>query len=126
MTKVKERIHLSSYVNETSDLCSWHINGTHYLEAWGDARTYDGTLTLAQPLIEPLHGAKSSVDVLKILAGRADASNESLVRESYKLVTGKVFEDDTAWRQALHDGFAADTGVSPLCDPRLEDLPSPN
>ena len=35
--------------------CHWHLPETHYLEAWSDTRTYDGTASIVQPLIEPLY-----------------------------------------------------------------------
>ncbi|MDQ5845749.1 MAG: TAT-variant-translocated molybdopterin oxidoreductase, partial [Acidobacteriota bacterium] len=53
--KTKLRVHLSLYRDETSELCHWHIPETHYLEAWSDTRAYDGTVSIVQPLIEPLY-----------------------------------------------------------------------
>ena len=47
---VATTIHLSDYVDETSSLCTWHVNRAHYLEAWGDARAEDGTISVGQPL----------------------------------------------------------------------------
>ena len=55
MFKPKLRVHLSQYKDETSDYCHWHIPESHYLEAWSDTRSYDGTVTIVQPLIEPLY-----------------------------------------------------------------------
>ena len=42
MSKVKLRIHLGLYADETSELCQWHIPEAHFLETWSDARTFDG------------------------------------------------------------------------------------
>ena len=36
----------------------WHINSAHYLESWSDARAYDGTISIVQPMIDPLYGGK--------------------------------------------------------------------
>jgi molybdopterin-containing oxidoreductase family iron-sulfur binding subunit len=52
LARVPLCVHLGLYVNETSALCHWHIPETHYLEAWGEARAYDGTVSLMQPLID--------------------------------------------------------------------------
>jgi len=30
---------------------------THFLETWGDARAFDGTVSIQQPLIQPLYAA---------------------------------------------------------------------
>ena len=57
--KVPLRVHLGLYQNETAELCQWHINQVHELEAWGDARAYDGTVSIIQPLIAPLYAGKS-------------------------------------------------------------------
>ncbi|MGH7429762.1 MAG: TAT-variant-translocated molybdopterin oxidoreductase, partial [Candidatus Methylomirabilaceae bacterium] len=55
LSKVRVRVHLSLYDDETSARCDWHVPETHYLESWGDARAYDGTVTIVQPLIAPLY-----------------------------------------------------------------------
>ncbi len=62
-------IHLSLYDDETSQRCSWHLPASHTLESWGDGAAWDGTLTLRQPLIEPLYGGRSAIEVLAIAAG---------------------------------------------------------
>src|SRR5216117_3088452 len=59
LSKVKLRAHLSLYNNETSEICHWHIPAAHYLESWGDTRSYDGTVTIVQPLIAPLYEGRS-------------------------------------------------------------------
>ena len=60
LAKVKLRVHLSQYQDETSALCHWHIPEAHFLESWSDCRAYDGTVTILQPLIAPLYGGKTS------------------------------------------------------------------
>src|SRR5690606_10178016 len=51
LSKVALRAHLSTYYDETSFLCDWHVPETHFLERWGDTRAYDGTVSIQQPLI---------------------------------------------------------------------------
>lgn len=60
LAKVPLRIHHSLYYDETSALCHWHINAAHYLETWSDARAYDGTVSIVQPLIAPLYSGKTA------------------------------------------------------------------
>ena len=60
MGKVQLRAHLSLYDDETSALCQWQIPEAHFLEAWSDARGFDGTVSIVQPLIAPLYGGKSA------------------------------------------------------------------
>ena len=57
------RAHLGLYEDETSALCQWHIPEAHFLEAWSDVRSDDGTVTIIQPLIAPLYGGKSAHEV---------------------------------------------------------------
>ncbi len=52
--------HLGSHLDETGQLAHWHIPAAHYLESWSDARAYDGTVSIVQPMIEPLYGGKTA------------------------------------------------------------------
>jgi Fe-S-cluster-containing dehydrogenase component len=105
--KVETSIHLSAYVDETSEKCNWHLPRAHYLESWGDARTYDGTFTLVQPIIEPIFGGRSAIDILKRFVGRTDIPSDQIVREVFTAAAGDGGSSDAAWRKALHDGFVA-------------------
>jgi MoCo/4Fe-4S cofactor protein with predicted Tat translocation signal len=80
MDKVPFRVHLSLYNDETSQYSHWHIPQTHYLEEWSDARAFDGTATLVQPLIAPLYGGKSVHEVLNVFA------RENYERSGYEIV----------------------------------------
>ena len=37
---------------------------SHPLEMWGDARAYDGTVSIIQPLIAPLYQSRSAYEIL--------------------------------------------------------------
>ena len=65
------RIHLSLYEDETAELCHWHVPEAHFLESWGDARAYDGTVSIIQPLIAPLYDGKSAHEILAVFSGQA-------------------------------------------------------
>jgi Fe-S-cluster-containing dehydrogenase component len=105
LANVKTSIHLSEYVNETSQKATWHVPRAHFLEAWGDTRTWDGTVTIAQPLIAPLYGGLSSIELVSMLAGN-DRSGEELVAAAHGAGNaGKIDYALPAWRQAVHDGF---------------------
>jgi len=106
--KVQLRAHLSLYDDETSALCQWQIPEAHFLEAWSDARGYDGTVSIVQPLIAPLYGGKSAHEVLAAMSDRPERSGHDLVREHWK-----IDKDETAWRRWLHDGVMPDTAFTP-------------
>jgi molybdopterin-containing oxidoreductase family iron-sulfur binding subunit len=79
--KTKLRIHLSQYKDETSELCHWHIPETHYLEAWSDTRSFDGTVSIVQPLIEPLYQNKSAHELLAVFTPKYDQKPYEIIRE---------------------------------------------
>jgi MoCo/4Fe-4S cofactor protein with predicted Tat translocation signal len=110
--KVPLRVHFGLYDNETAELCHWHINAAHELESWGDARAYDGTVSVIQPLIAPLYDGKSALEFVALLAGQAGASGYDLVRAYWqKQHTGADFEQ--FWRKSLHDGWIEGTTFTP-------------
>ncbi|MGC2790976.1 MAG: TAT-variant-translocated molybdopterin oxidoreductase [Candidatus Sulfotelmatobacter sp.] len=106
------RVHYGLYQNETAELCHWHVNATHELESWGDARAYDGTASIVQPLIAPLYNGKSALEFVALLNGQADASGYDLVRSYWqKQHSGSDFEQ--FWRKSLHDGWIESTTFVP-------------
>jgi len=109
LEKVPLRIHCSMYEDETAALCHWHIPETHSLESWGDARAYDGTITIIQPLIAPLYSGKSLHEVVAALLGQA-GSGYDIVRKYWEgQHPGEDFE--RFWRRSLHDGLVSDTAL---------------
>ncbi|HEX9760023.1 MAG TPA: TAT-variant-translocated molybdopterin oxidoreductase, partial [Candidatus Acidoferrales bacterium] len=110
LKRVALRIHLSLYEDETSYLCHWHIPETHYLEAWGDARAFDGTVTIQQPLIAPLYGGKSAIELVSALAGQPNRSGHDIVRDHWKPRSG-ARDFESFWERAVHDGVVAGTAL---------------
>jgi molybdopterin-containing oxidoreductase family iron-sulfur binding subunit len=102
--------HLGSHLDETGQLAHWHIPAAHSLESWSDARSYDGTVSIVQPLIDPLYGGKSAHDVFQTLLNDPDLSAYEAVRATWKPVIKGDFE--TGWRKALHQGWIADTAFA--------------
>ena len=111
-TNIPLRVHLGLYQNETAELCQWHVNEAHYLEAWGDARAYDGTVSIVQPLIAPLYNGKSAYELATMLSGQADTGGHEIVQAYWKKQhSGADF--DTFWRKSLHDGWVEGTTFAP-------------
>ncbi len=110
--KVPLRVHLGLYQNETAELCQWHINEAHELEAWGDARACDGMVSIIQPLIAPLYNGKSAIEFVALLNSQADAKGYDLTRAYWqKQHSGADFE--AFWRKSLHDGWVEGTTFAP-------------
>ncbi len=95
-------VHLSDYEDETSKKCTWHVPRAHFLEAWGDARTWDGTITIAQPLIAPMYGGLSPAEFISLLLGE-EKSGQELVSGVHAGING------SSWRKNVHDGFIPNT-----------------
>jgi MoCo/4Fe-4S cofactor protein with predicted Tat translocation signal len=111
-TNIPMRVHLGLYQDETAELCQWHVNEAHYLESWGDARAYDGTVSIVQPLIAPLYGGKSAYELTALLAGQAEATGHEIVQGYWqKQHPGADF--DAFWRKSLHDGWIEGTTFPP-------------
>ncbi|MDQ3070890.1 MAG: TAT-variant-translocated molybdopterin oxidoreductase [Acidobacteriota bacterium] len=118
LRKVGLRAHLCDAANETSAECHWHVNEAHFLESWGDIRSFDGSVTVIQPLIAPLYGGKTALELIASLNGEGDKQGLDLVREQWTsagLLTGET--PDKAWRRVLHDGFAAGSSSMPALPP---------
>ncbi|MEM9663886.1 MAG: TAT-variant-translocated molybdopterin oxidoreductase [Bacteroidota bacterium] len=108
MGAVPETIHLGPHVDETAREARWHLPLAHYLEAWGDGRAYDGTLSVIQPLIAPLYeDAHSAAEVLSLLATGIDSAGYDIVRSVWRGEVDGPFEK--GWRRVLHDGFLPET-----------------
>ena len=109
---VQTKVYLGTHRNETADLCQWHILEAHYLESWSDARAYDGTVSIIQPLIEPLYGGKTAHEVIAILAGQTSLTARDLIQRHWgEQHTGADFE--AFWRKSLHDGWVSGTTFAP-------------
>jgi molybdopterin-containing oxidoreductase family iron-sulfur binding subunit len=105
--KAREAIHFGLYDDETAELCPWHVPATHYLESWSDARAYDGTATIVQPLIAPLYEGKTVHEMLSALVDQTPQTSYDVVRASWQQEFGEEFE--SRWQAALRDGFIADS-----------------
>ena len=132
LSKVRLRIRLGLYEDETSVLCHWHLPEAHYLESWSDARAYDGTITILQPLIAPLYNGKSAHELVSVLMGQPGRSAYDIVRDYWRAQhPSQGFE--LFWRTALHDGLIADTAfrarsvtLRPIKDWGADQLPIPD
>jgi len=111
--KAKTVVRLGYYEDETFAVSDWHLPLAHYLEAWGDARTSDGTVVAIQPLIEPLFGGLTEIEVLARIGGLEKTKPYDIARETFQsLSSAGVFEEN--WKKFLHDGFIAGSAAKPV------------
>jgi len=112
LSRVPFRIHLAPSVNETSWQCHWHVPEAHVLESWSDARAYDGTATILQPVIAPLYEGRTAHEVIAAAAGDPGRSSYDLVRDHWKRERDSR-EFEAFWQRALHDGVVQGSARSP-------------
>ncbi|HET6913223.1 MAG TPA: TAT-variant-translocated molybdopterin oxidoreductase [Rhodanobacteraceae bacterium] len=113
LQRVPHLLHSGLYHDETGELAEWHLPMSHALECWSDARAFDGTASIAQPLIAPLYDGKSGIEVLSILLDDEITDGLSLVRRQW----ASQLKDDAAWNAALQAGVISGTAppaISPV------------
>jgi len=121
LTRIKRTVHLGLELDETAAQCTWHIPAAHYLESWGDARSFDGTVSLIQPLIQPLYGGKTAYEVLGALSQQQPVlSDYEIVRRFWESQM-KCPDFEQGWRQSLHNGYITGSALPPK-EVTLKDL----
>ena len=120
--KVPLRIHLGQHFNETAELCHWHVSEKHFLEMWGDARAYDGTVSIVQPLVEPLYDSKSIYEAVQLFAKENfDKKDLDIVKEFWQK---QGFSSATKVMTATAGNAQAQT--TPSATPNSSSSPTPN
>ena len=112
ITKAGQVIRLGYHVDETAAAApaGVFLAAAHYLESWGDARTADGTIVPVQPMILPLFGGLTELEVLARILGEGKPDGYSLVYETITGLPGVA--GDKGFRQFLHDGLLADSAYA--------------
>jgi MoCo/4Fe-4S cofactor protein with predicted Tat translocation signal len=108
--KARVRVHLSLYEDETSEICQWRLPEAHYLESWGDARAFDGTVSIQQPLIQPLYDGRSAYQVLQMFTDAPELGGYAIVKD-YWAAQHKGADFEAWWRRAVHDGVIAGSAL---------------
>jgi molybdopterin-containing oxidoreductase family iron-sulfur binding subunit len=123
--KVPLKIHLGTHLDETAVLCQWHVPEAHALEAWGDVRAFDSTASVQQPLIAPLYGSKSAIELIAVLLGEPDRSGLEIVRDYWRRQS-LPGDFEAAWRNALRKGVIDGTArKTKEVAPKIQDIPAP-
>ncbi len=118
--KVGTTIHLGSRLNETGKAATWHLPLSHPFESWGEALGADGSVCLSQPLIEPLYGSASRIELLSFVETGKWTKGRDLVQAWFKARKGYK---DGDWKKALIRGFVPGAAFVPVSVPKR--VPSP-
>lgn len=127
MAKVPFRLRLGLYDDETSALSHWHLPMSHPFEEWGDARAFDGTTSIVQPLIAPIYETRSLLEFVAQMAGNP-RPGEEIVKEYWRTASGTT-NFGVWWEKALHDGVVPNTAAplvaAALNEGAIASLPTP-
>src|ERR1700716_2797474 len=100
--KVPDVVRLGHFEDATSALSTWHVPAAHYLETWGDALTSEGAYLAIQPMILPLFGGVSEIELMSAVLGRAKVEGPELVQETFR-ATAPPGDFAAAWTQLLRN-----------------------
>ncbi|MEK0445190.1 MAG: Tetrathionate reductase subunit precursor [Verrucomicrobiota bacterium] len=107
-SSVRNVIHLSHEVNETSEIAQWHIPGAHFLEQWGDCLASDGSYMVVQPVILPIFNGVSELQLLANIAG-VEPDPLKIVQETFFELRNQAPDSMHNWIETLKRGFFPST-----------------
>jgi molybdopterin-containing oxidoreductase family iron-sulfur binding subunit len=134
LAKVPLSISYGLLTDETSVRCHWNLPEAHAFESWSDARAYDGTVTVMQPLIAPLYEGRTLQEVLAtFIDAQTGKSAHDLVKDFWTRAyagsagrftitdpTGQKFKSaDSMWKHVLHDGWVPGTAAAAAAGPGI-------
>lgn len=110
LKQAKLSVHFGLYMDETAAQCQWQIPESHYLEAWSDGRAYDGTITIQQPLIQPLYASHSAHELLDALLSEKVRSDHDIVKAYWTSQQGDA-AIEMFWQASLNNGVVANSAL---------------
>ncbi|MFN7996200.1 MAG: 4Fe-4S dicluster domain-containing protein [Bryobacteraceae bacterium] len=113
LAKVPASIHVTLHNNETSVYGRWVVPERHFLEDWGDARAFDGTVSVLQPLILPLYEGRSHLEILDVLVRQPPRPAYEIVR-SFWSTNAKSGDFEAWWRESVRTGVVAGSALPPV------------
>ena len=120
LAKVPLVVSSSLIADETAEKAQFVLPAAHDLESWGDADCHPGVLTLQQPAIRPMFGARQHEESLLCWLPGSEtrpATYYEYLRDRWQRT---VYVDQGAssgfegfWNAALHDGFVPQSNGAP-------------
>ncbi|SEA20879.1 TAT-variant-translocated molybdopterin oxidoreductase [Pedobacter hartonius] len=84
LSKVPLKVSFSDRKDETSTLCDVIATNQNYLEAWGDASSYEGTYSIVQPTINPVFDSRQAEQSLLIWSNAPVKDYYQYVRNNWE------------------------------------------
>jgi molybdopterin-containing oxidoreductase family iron-sulfur binding subunit len=115
-------LYTSLFEDETAALCDWFIPAAHQLEQWSDGRSIDGTVSIAQPLIQPLFNGVPESELLALFLDEPFRPSYQMLRDFWRgqpVAAGADFE--STWETMVAKGLVPGTTAAAVeAAPNLE------
>lgn len=114
LKKIKTRVSLNYFPNETDQLCHYVLPTHHPLEAWGDAEAVSGFLSVQQPVMRATTNSRQAEDVFlwSLAVAKKNlpyASYRVYLKEKWKSFSsmegGSIAPFDNKYKKLLATGF---------------------
>jgi MoCo/4Fe-4S cofactor protein with predicted Tat translocation signal len=109
-------VYSALFEDETSELCDWFIPASHELEHWGDGRSIDGTVSIVQPLIQPLFNGVPPSELLAMWLDEPYANSYQLLRNFWR-ERSQAADFETAWETWVSVGVVPGTNAATVASP---------
>ncbi|HEX8910592.1 MAG TPA: 4Fe-4S dicluster domain-containing protein, partial [Anaeromyxobacteraceae bacterium] len=86
--KAAHSIYLAYRDDETAPRASWVLARSHPFETWGDGRAHDGTVSIVQPLIQPLFESLSELELLASFVDLGDVGAYRVLKDGWRARVG--------------------------------------
>ena len=99
------------YEDETSQTLTqprdWFVPAAHPLETWSDGRAMDGTVSIAQPLIQPLFNGVPESELLALFLDEPYRPAYQMLREYWQGQAVGQADFETRWEVFVSEGIIA-------------------
>ncbi|MCP3062217.1 TAT-variant-translocated molybdopterin oxidoreductase [Myxococcus sp. K38C18041901] len=102
-------IYTGLYEDETSAHVDWFIPAAHPLETWSDGRSVDGTVSIAQPLIQPLFAGVPEAELLAMFLDEPFRPAYQLLRDYWRGQSANAADFEARWETWVSQGFIENT-----------------
>ncbi len=106
-------LYTSLFEDETAALCDWFVPAAHQLETWSDGRSIDGTVSIAQPLIQPLFNGVPESELLALFLDEPYRPAYQILRDFWRgQPAGAGGDFESRWEQMVSKGLVPGTAAT--------------
>jgi MoCo/4Fe-4S cofactor protein with predicted Tat translocation signal len=106
-------IYSSLFEDETSVYADWFVPAAHQLEYWSDGRALDGTVSIIQPLVQPIYHGVPAPELLAYFLHEPFRTSYQILRDFWRNEV-EVADFESAWETWVSVGIIPDTTGRPL------------